>query len=138
MLFAAEYDKPRTDQLPSLDVIQKLSHALHGTLIILILYYLDTRATTTSRMPSWMFLQGLVFNENGLRLRNHHPTFDERWSLVSHSSVVVYSKANPPDWSQVVARLYRMQSHMNFVFERLKEWDGYGQTVEHLLREKLI
>jgi hypothetical protein len=113
----------------------QLACAFHATLITFILYYLDTRHSTDSALPPWLFLYGIEYTEYGVIIHAHHPAYriiDNRtgeghWTFKATTITAEYERAfiNGTDYVlqvQLLAALFRVRSHSIHVLERLKQW----------------
>ncbi|CAG8627758.1 3485_t:CDS:2, partial [Acaulospora colombiana] len=134
VLFAAQYRSGDLD-----DGVTQLAHSLQSGINILILYYLETRHDTDQFLPNWMYLYGIVYFESGFRVYTHYPLYQAELSTGSgvggwsaRSSYVDYDLTHifePYTYERemAIAALLRIQSHMRFVLNRLRGWDGVVQ-----------
>ena len=120
---------------------QQLACGFHSTLIILILYYLDTRSRTGakgSNLPSWMVVYGIIYTKSGFSIHEHYPVFRSSgtgsggwWGAASswalHFEDVFESPS--PYRSQSMAALLRICGHTQFVLQNLVNWDGYERAI---------
>jgi hypothetical protein len=53
----------------------QLACALNGTLVLLVLMYLDMRTTTEDPLPEWLFVYGIIYTGSGVIIRAHFPTY---------------------------------------------------------------
>jgi hypothetical protein len=116
-----------------------LAGAFHATLIILILYYLDTRQSIEDRLPPWMIVYGIVYNKTGFLIRQHCPIYyqkdDERrqagsygWGAITFP-ICYFDNAftNPPGpRPRALAALQRLSGHAQHILEKLQNWEGYA------------
>jgi len=138
ILFAAQY--VRQD---SAEANIRLAQIFHHTIIILILYYLDTRRSTEEPLPSWMYLCGVLYNGSGFDVVAHYPLF---WSgkekggrygwgaasrLMYHRYGTPFSQSSPMRGHDLES-LLRIQSHARFILNRLRAWNGYRRAVQPL------
>lgn len=127
VLFAAECKQAKTH---SLETKAQLATALQATLIILILYYLDTRHSQDSPCPPWLFLYGVIYTEDGMWIHAHHPIYDHRaacWRLKStlvtdKFQKIFQSKSKRDIRIRGLVALLKIRSHSLFVLQRLEDW----------------
>jgi hypothetical protein len=138
VLFAAQYLSGPLD-----DAITRLAHSLHSGINILILYYLETRREVYQPLPNWMYLYGIIYTESGFRIYAHYPLYqpelDTRngvggWFARSKSiefdvGDVFNERAHKR--ASAIAALLRIQSHIRFVLNRLKQWDGFNRATQY-------
>ena len=142
LLFAAQYkanDPARAKRI--------LASAFHPMMILLILYYLDTRGSVEDPLPSWMVLFGVVYDERGLNIHAHYPEIVDRPHYQSGSTKRVWGtrsrqlgKPSEEFWEwdlgsrpKMLATLCRIQGHCRNVLDRLKSWQGYRQACSQFL-----
>jgi hypothetical protein len=142
LLFAAQYkanDHARAKRI--------LASAFHPMMILLILYYLDTRNSVEDPLPSWMVLFGVVYDERGISIHAHHPEIVDRPHYQSGSTERVWGARSRQlgkpyeefwEWSlgrrpKMLATLCRIQGHCRYVLDRLKSWQGYRQACSQFL-----
>ncbi|KIM20164.1 hypothetical protein M408DRAFT_266670 [Serendipita vermifera MAFF 305830] len=121
------------------NVVEELASGFHAIMVIMILYYLDTRSTTSEPLPTWMVLHGLIFNHLGLEVYDFHPVYrssvdgtKQGWGA---SSAFVTNSLDQAftqqflDRGRLVAALLRVKSRAHDVLRRLMGWDGYHRLV---------
>jgi hypothetical protein len=126
-----------------------LATAFHATLILLILYYLDTRKTTIATLSDWLFLYGIEYTEHGVMIHAHHPKYhfypapskSGEWRLVGTLLSEDYSKAflqgvDPRVRVRLLAVLFRIRRHVIFILDQLKAWDRGGKVASVLSEQK--
>jgi hypothetical protein len=138
VIFAAQYI--RHDHA---EAYTQLAQVFHQTIIVLILYYLDTRRSMDDPLPSWMYLYGIVYDDDGFDTVAHYPLF---WSgkekggrygwgassrLMNRRFYDIFSES-PQSRGPGLASLLRIQSHNKFILNQLQAWDGYGRSVQLL------
>ena len=140
LLFAAQYKGD--DQAEAKRV---LACSFHPMMILLLLYYLDTRTSEEEPLPSWMVLFGIIYNEHGLSIHAHYPDVvnlsDNSSNSIRHVwGARSYQLGNPLDhfWDRnsrpyILGTLYRIQGHCRHVLEQLKSWRGYRQACSRFL-----
>jgi len=123
----------------------QLATAFHGTLIILILYYLDTREHLHSPLPPWLFLYGVEYTETGVNITAHYPSYvfdgdTGHWEL--HANLLtkdyfrVFETGNPILRLRLLAVLLRIRSHSLFVLEQLGKWGRACAVLDVLIKKK--
>jgi hypothetical protein len=137
LLFAAQYQRGNYEQAEA-----SLASGFHPMMILMILYYLDTRTCADEPLPAWMVLFGVIYDEHGISIHAHYPEIlhfpkdssdpdARRWGARSYPLV-----SSPVDFSgwpitkrpYILGTLYRIQGHCKHVLERLKCWQGYQQA----------
>ena len=141
VLFAAECKQGSTH---TLDTRAQLATALQATLIILILYYLDTRRSQESACPPWLFLYGIEYVELGMWIHAHCPYYDHeaqppQWRFKSTLITRRYDacfRANDPPYMrmQALAALFKIRSHSLFVLKQLKSWRRGSKVLQVLFK----
>jgi hypothetical protein len=138
VLFAAQYIRHG-----HADVYTQLAQVFHQTIIVLILYYLDTRRSIDEPLPSWMYLCGIVYDADGFDIVAHYPLFwseEERegrygWGassrLMNRRFWNMFTES-PQLRGSGLASLLRIQSHTRFILNQLQAWDGYGRSIQLL------
>ncbi|PVF91638.1 hypothetical protein CPB86DRAFT_878409 [Serendipita vermifera] len=117
----------------------QLAAAFHSTLIILVLYYLDTRRELNSALHPWLFLYGLECTKFGVCIRAHYPSYEfnktepaqSAWKFKSYLVTEKYQDVfNPTTLKsiqlQLLAALLKIRSHSLYVLEQLKAWEKRG------------
>jgi hypothetical protein len=141
MVFAGEGKRNSTVDVE--DIRAQLATAFHATLIILILYYLDTRKELTSDLPPWLFLYGIEYTEFGVNICAHFPSYEfdgglGRWCLeskiITQDYGNVFLTSNKPQRMRLLSNLYRIRSHSVFVLEQLQEWSRAEKVLGVLLK----
>lgn len=130
VVYVSEGKTIATADLPKVQA--QVAVAFHATLIILILYYLDTRKQCAAELPRWLFLYGIHYTESGVVVLGHHPRYDfeydegkGRWELCSRVLSTDYGDVfvGPQiERLRLLAVLIRIRSHSLFVLEQLKQW----------------
>ncbi|PVF92488.1 hypothetical protein CPB86DRAFT_183763 [Serendipita vermifera] len=135
----AEECKPRKNL--NEDTCAQLAASLHPSLVILVLYYLDTRTSLMSPLPPWLFLYGIVYTEKGVIIWAHYPTIKHdttnqtsAWKFRSSLITRKYEDAfddttNAGSRIQLLAALLKIRSHSLYVLEQLKVWEGRGRLI---------
>jgi hypothetical protein len=129
ILFAAE---GKLQKRYGSHVHAQLAAAFQASMIILILYYLDTRASAHSAIPPWLFLYGIEYTENGLLIRAHAPYYEHNsqqphWKFKSllmateYESVFVLGKPRSLRL-KLLAALLKIRSHSWYVLDQLNAW----------------
>lgn len=121
----------------------QLASALHPTLIILILYYLDNRESVNSVAPWWLFLFGVHYTAYGFQISAHYPRYiiEEKGNTWGFTSLIITDKfkdiftsvASKKDRGYAITALLVVRSHTIRVFNELVRWKR-GQTVLHVLK----
>jgi hypothetical protein len=137
VLIAAQYGG-KDEQL----AVEQLAQAFHSTIILLILYYLDTNTTERRPIPEWMILFGVIYHEGGIMIQEFFPTLNietgsttgkSSWSWgASSSSTVRFDSAlveHPIVRSTLVATLLRIQNRASHLLGKLATWKGFRQIV---------
>jgi hypothetical protein len=121
-----------------------LAHTFHYTIIIFILYYLDSRSNEEDPIPSWMILLGIIYDEQGFIIQEYYPTLscDEKmsnsghvsckWTACSHESASFGRTFTygPPSRSDALAAILRIHSHARYILKKLEAWSGYKHIVQ--------
>ncbi|CAG7850322.1 SubName: Full=Uncharacterized protein {ECO:0000313/EMBL:CCA75764.1} [Serendipita indica DSM 11827] len=124
------------------DVPAQLASAFHGTLVILVLYYLDNRANTRDPLPPWLFLYGIGYTEKNVMVYSHHPAYRPdkdtaipRWHFVS-SELYTFPSAfrDGRRRCRLLSALYRIRSHSLFVLEQLQQWERAKKVLEPIAK----
>lgn len=134
VIIAAAY-RTEEEDIEAHAAAARLSNTFRITMIILILYYLDTRAQPNTPLPSWMYLMGLVYTETGFTVHVHYPIYHSGWKICSSSNTNQFWNISTIEGSQrgrAINTLYRIRGHGLFVLQKLKEWDGYERVVKSL------
>jgi len=137
VLFAAE---GKLGKRHTIHTKAQLACAFQSTMVILIILYLDTRHSSWSACPPWLFLYGIEYIEDGIRIHAHHPSynFDEkRWELISsvvtdNFNTIFDREVLPPRRLQALAALFKIRSHSLFVLDQLKKWERGPKVLEVL------
>jgi hypothetical protein len=120
--------------------VEQLAQAFHSTIILLILYYLDTN-TEGLPIPEWMILFGIIYHEGGIFIQQFFPTLNESQNTTGHStwswgasstSAVKFERTFvelPTARSALVAALLRIQSRASYLLSKLTAWKGFRQMV---------
>jgi hypothetical protein len=121
----------------------QLASALQATLVLLILYYLDTRRNTREACPPWLFLYGIEYVEGGMNIYSHHPYYESEgekagWGFQSTLLTGRFREAfkplsGPYIHSEVLAALFKIRSHSKFILEQLEKWRRAKDVQELLL-----
>jgi len=121
----------------------QLATAFHGTLILLVLYYLDTRESFTMALPPWPFLYGIIYTQFSITIYAHHPSYDHqrrRWvnvsRLVSNDYEYAFDTGDPNTQLRLLAVLFKIRSHTLFVLEQLQKWDRAQTVLSVLLKDE--
>jgi hypothetical protein len=147
LLFAAHFNSGQEHSLYERDLANwELAETFQPMMTLFILYYLDTRTSTSDPFPSWMVLFGMVYTESGVIVRGHSPCFQPQtngppdigeelgWRATSWD--VYEDECNtllrPPNRRPLFSILNRIQRHSKQVFECLKAWEGYGRACQLL------
>ncbi|PVF91635.1 hypothetical protein CPB86DRAFT_298149 [Serendipita vermifera] len=141
IIFAAECKPQKGYQKEQANA--QLAVAFQATMIILILYYLDSRPSATAAIPPWMFLYGIQYTENGLLIRAHCPWYKHdsekpEWQfrsvLVTQAYNNVFQKKDEALLLRLLAALLKIRSHSWYVLKQLQAWKR-GTSVLQPLRE---
>ena len=125
------------------EALEILASTFHQTMILFILYYLDTRATWDELMPRWMLLFGITYSSErqGLEIHAYHPIFNTpkeadappssgSWGAVSTNIIPslddIWTVA-PWNRERLLMVLARIQGHCVDVLRRLRAWQGYSK-----------
>lgn len=107
----------------------QLAAAYHATLIILILYYLDTRPATNSYLPNWLHLYGIEYTEFGFKMYALFPDYhfdEERWVFTCrlHTDCFqsVFRDGSDVDIYQALVAIVHAKSHALFIAKKLEDW----------------
>jgi hypothetical protein len=147
LLFAAQFDINQDfNRCGKHSAAQALAAVFQPMMVIFILYYLDTRISTDDPMPPWMVLFGIYYNENGIVIRGHYPSFQppmeshpdicSGWIATSSIVETVHRWAllgSPHRRGPLISTLNRIQGHCLHVLERLKAWEGYEPACRLLM-----
>lgn len=133
------------------DAIHVLGEALRPMMIIFILYYLDSRKSEDERMPWWLVLFAVIYDERGILIRAYHPTLrtinsassdhpacciEANWTVCSRNVSMDFLHEDmlpPPDYrGNLFGPLYRIQGHCRYVIEQLKQWKGLESALKRL------
>jgi hypothetical protein len=139
LLFAAQYKGNDCAQAKRV-----LACSFHPMMILLLLYYLDTRTSEEEPLPSWMVLFGVIYDEHGLSIHAHYPEVVDNSSdptrrvWGAHSNHIGNGLEDFQGWDittrpSILGTLYRIQGHCRHVMERLKAWKGYRQACSRFL-----
>ena len=103
------------------------------TIIMLILFYLDTRPSPNHPLPPWAFMFSLLYNKDGYHIYVHYPQFNNdrnMWGaytmLFQKSATIFKAETIREDRIHALAIMQRMQSHELFLVEKLMEWSSRG------------
>jgi hypothetical protein len=120
----------------------QLASALQATLVLLILYYLDTRSDIGEACPPWLFLYGIEYVEFGINIYSHHPYYESEgekagWGFQSTLLTdrfwdVFKPRTYPYDRCEALAALFKIRSHSKFVLEQLEKWKRAKDVLEVL------
>jgi hypothetical protein len=121
----------------------QLASSLQATLVLLILYYLDTRRSTGEACPPWLFLCGIVYVEWGMEIYSHHPYYENEgekagWGfqstlLTSKFREAFKPRSDPYIRCEALAALFKIRSHSKFILEQLEKWKRAKDVLEVLL-----
>ncbi|PVF91634.1 hypothetical protein CPB86DRAFT_878406 [Serendipita vermifera] len=143
VLLAAQYEDG--DRRHAAEI---LAQAFHCTIIIFILYYLDSRLTESDPIPPWMILFGVIYNERGFIVQGYHPTVNFRgdipspgnysfkWAACSRE-IADFDRSfqfGPASRSRSLAAILRIHSHTRYIMKKLKNWSGYKQIVQPFVK----
>jgi hypothetical protein len=142
LLFAAQYKGKDCAQAERV-----LACSFHPMMILLLLYYLDTRTSAEEPLPPWMVLFGVTYDERGLSIHAHYPEVVDlpdngsdptRRVWGAHSDRLGKGLEDFWGWDittrpYILGTLYRIQGHCRHVLERLKSWRGYQQACSRFL-----
>ena len=131
------------------DVQAQLAAALNATLILLILYYLDTRETVSTPMPPWLFIFGIAYVAEGFMVYAHYPRYDfdregrGKWGFVSVPVTDSYVEVFTTDTIEskrifALAALFRMREHGCFLLDKLADWKNSGAALVVLQKQALF
>ncbi|CCA76055.1 hypothetical protein PIIN_10055 [Serendipita indica DSM 11827] len=131
------------------EALEILAATFHQTMILFILYYLDTRSTWDEDMPGWMVLYGITYSSEmqGFRIHAYHPIFESpedpnaphssaSWGAVSTNLVTGFKgvwRQDPWCREPLLATLSRIQGHCMDVLSRLRAWSGYSKLWKQFL-----
>jgi hypothetical protein len=136
LLLAAQFS---ADESRRRQAAGRLACAFHPTMILLILYYLDTRSHRDDSLPPWMFVYGIIYTRSGFSIQEHYPIYQAsrvgsaaRWGAVSSwLETFQYSfECKSPDRSRSLSALLRICGHAQLILEKLRSWDGYERIVK--------
>jgi hypothetical protein len=137
ILLAAQFSESRYGH--DRRAAETLACALHPTMVLLILYYLDTRSRIEDSLPSWMIIYGIIYTPSGFSVHEHYPNYrpgqvdsPARWTFSSTwSAKFEYGLDRPPsERGHSLAALLRISGHTQCVLENLRKWDGYQRIVK--------
>lgn len=140
ILFAARYIEDLSYP-PEVEHVGTLAWTFHSTIIIFILYYLDTRKSPSEPLPTWMATYGMVYSRQGTVLYRHFPTVSNvgggslQWGATAVCCSLEYNevfRTTSAQRTHAMAMFYRLQSHMRLVLEKLCTWDGYKRAKQVL------
>ncbi|CCA76656.1 hypothetical protein PIIN_10646 [Serendipita indica DSM 11827] len=139
VLFAA-HDEGENPQ----NALETLAATFHQTMILFILYFLDTRSTWDEEMPGWMVLYGITYSSKmqGFTIHAYHPIFESpedpnaphssgSWGAVSLEIVKGFRGVWGQDpWCRepLLATLTHIKGHCMDVLSRLRAWPGYSKV----------
>lgn len=140
VLFAAECKQAQTH---TINTRAQLATAFQASLIILILYYLDTRHSRDSACPPWLFLYGIEYVEHGMWIHAHYPSYDhttQRWGLIATLVTDRFGRVFKTGEStkmrlQALAALFKIRSHSLFVLKQLRNWTRAAEILQVLKKE---
>lgn len=110
-------------------VVNRLSHYLQTTLVTLILYYLDTGGTPTEKLPSWMSLYLLTYNQTEVAIFTCFPLFRVRrnppkekqgeWGFhcMPLETVAPVFMDNRKWTLRLIGSLLRIQNHCRYILQ---------------------
>jgi hypothetical protein len=121
----------------------QLACAFHGTLVILILYYLDNRRSSTEHLPHWLYLDGVEYVENGFLIYAHYPRYiyepKPHWefvsTLVTDKYRNVFQDAVVELSVRATAALLRLVTHTHFLLHQLSQWDRAATVLKPLAEQ---
>lgn len=126
------------------DTKVQLACALHATLIVLILYYLDNRPSLDAPCPHWLFLYGVEYVDDGLKIYAHYPRYidnESGWGFISVLLSQAFTgifKKSPVDKSvkmaRAIAALYHIRQHSIFLSQKLQEWENAPNVLNLLTK----
>lgn len=128
----------------------QLAAAYHANLILLVLYYLDTRPAIDSPLPNWLYLYGIEYTEFGFKMYAFFPDYQldpsgqGRWvftcRLHTDRFQSVFRNNSNVNKIQAAAVLVRAISHALFIVNKLEEWENDEAALvalqEYALNEK--
>lgn len=122
---------------PDGDDAGKLAQMLHSSLVLLILYYLDTRKTRNEPLPWWLTLFGVSYTASTARIYALFPrtckdpdTQEIRWSFnvslltALHSETELFPPLNITLRKYLIVALLRIREHIAVLSEHLVQWQG--------------
>jgi hypothetical protein len=125
------------------EALAQMSYFLQGTLMVFILYYLDTRLTVEEPLPSWMMLYSLTFNASKVYLFVNYPLYRARkdpessakrrgeWGFHCGSAEAfsgVFTEDNG-DKLRLMGALLQIQNHCTFLLKQLQGWERYDRVL---------
>jgi len=121
----------------------QLACAFNATLIILVLYYLDNRQSSTTPLPHWLYLDAVDYVENGFLIYAHYPRYvyepEPHWKFVSAEVTAkyncVFQNPNVEYSVQATAALLRLVTHTYFLLRKLTEWDRAATVLKPLFEQ---
>ena len=121
----------------------QLACAFHATLIILVLYYLDNRRSSTEPLPPWLYLDAIDYVENGFLIYAHYPQYvyepKPHWKFVSAQVTNAYAQVfqNPRTELSVraTAALLRLVTHTHFLLRKLTKWERAATVLKPLFEQ---
>jgi hypothetical protein len=123
----------------------QLAVAFHSTLVILILYYLDNRTSTSDLLPNWLFIYGIEYTEFGFIVRVHYPYYDFEEASWKFGSVKfteqfsrVFGKKEADQRLSALAFLFRMRSHGLLIKRKLSEWTRAPEVLVVLQHQAML
>jgi hypothetical protein len=135
----------KTEKTHSKHTRAQLAASFHATLIILILYYLDTRPDTEEPMPPWLFLLGIEYVETGFVIYAHYPRYKVsssggKWCFISVPITKKFASVFRYDTTSKVrvralAALFNMRNHGRYVLGKLAEWTDSEAVLAVLQRQ---
>lgn len=127
--------KPNSTELTN--AAAQLAASIHPTLVLLVLWYLDT--ASTKELPPWMFIYGIIYTEKGFNIYAHHPICDNQglWGfrqvkLSSHYEKIFEAEANGEDRCMSLQAFLAIRSHGESLVDRFKGWNDYGIAIKYL------
>lgn len=124
--------------------VTQMSQFLQGTLITLILYYLDTRLAVEEPLPSWMMLYSLTFSASKFELFANIPFYQpqqdpqsplgrrRKWGFHCTSVHTTFSNLFTEDTHEkllLMGALLRIQNHCTFLLRQLQGWERYTSVL---------
>jgi hypothetical protein len=121
----------------------QLACAFHATLVILVLYYLDNRRSSTEPLPHWLYLDAVDYVENGFLIYAHYPRYiyepEPHWEFVSTIITKKYQEVfqdSMVEYSvQATAALLRLVTHTYFVLHQLRQWKRAATVLKPLAEQ---